>query len=247
MPNKIYRDRIINQINYAVKEAKNASEVDHQGLTGKIRELSASCIFAPLLPAGFEIGTGKICDEKGEVSDETDVIIYNRSILPPVLYSDRDGVFPIESCFYSIEVKSKATASEIQDAIRKGSQLLSLYYASASKDTDQNLSLAVLALFAFDSDLSETGISELERYAKYDSQWNTAPILKAICIVGKGYWYHNQINNSWFFHSPTQSYDEVVDFTSGITNTLILASTKPRKAMLGHYLMLERAATQIKF
>jgi hypothetical protein len=245
MPNKIYRDRVINQIDYAVKEAKNATDVAHQGLTGKIRELSASNIFAPLLPAGFEIGTGKICDESGNLSDETDIIIYNRSILPPVMYSGRDGVFPIEACFYSIEVKSKVTASEIQDAIRKGRQLLNLYYMSSNKDKEQNLSLAILAFFAFDSDLSETGISELERYAKYDSQWSKAPILKTICVAGKGYWYYDQTDNSWIFHAPTQSYDEVVDFTSGITNTLVTAQL--RKALLGRYLMLERSVTQIKF
>ena len=109
MPNRIYRGRIINEINYAVKEAENAAEIGHPGLVGRIRELAAAHVFAPSLPSGFEIGTGKICDRKGEQSNETDLIIYDKGILPPVMYSERDGVFPIEACFYSIEVKSKST------------------------------------------------------------------------------------------------------------------------------------------
>ena len=245
MPNKIYRDRIINQINYAVKEAENAPEIGHPGLVGRIRELAISNVFGPSLPSGFEIGTGKICDRKGGQSDETDLIIYNKGILPPVMYSERDGVFPIEACFYSIEVKSKSTASTIQDAIKKGKRVLQLDHANASVDRPLNVSIVILTFFAFDSDLSDSGISELQRYASYDPQWRETPILKAICVVGKGYWYHNRNDSRWVFYPPTETYDEVVDLVSGTVNTLGLARLHPRQAVLGQYLMLERPSTQI--
>jgi len=245
MPNKIYRDRIINQINYAVKEAENAAEVEHPGLVGSIRELAVSNVFGPSLPSGFEIGRGKICDRKGGQSNETDLIIYNKGILPPVMYSERDGVFPIEACFYSVEVKSKSTASAIQDAIEKGKRVLQLDYANASANRPLNLSPVVLTFFAFDSDLSGSGMSELERYANYDPQWRVTPILQAICVVGKGYWYHNRNDSCWVFHSPTETRDEVVALISGTVNTLASARLRPRQAMLGQYLMLERPSTQI--
>lgn len=246
MPNKIYRDRLTNQIDYAVKEVGNAAAVEHPGLVGRIRELSAAHIFGPLLPSGFEIGTGKICDSSGNQSNETDLIIYNRSILPPVLYSERDGVFPIEACFYSIEVKSRASASGIQDAIRKGKMLLSLDYVSADADKPQNVSMVVLTFFAFGSDLADSGISELQRYAKYDPDWQEKPILKAICVVGKGYWYHSRIDGCWIHHPATQIHDEVIDLVSGVVNTLSLARSQMRQAMLGHYLMLNRATTPVR-
>jgi len=236
----------MNQIDYAVREAENAATIEHPGLVGRIRELSVSQVFEPLLPSGFEIGTGKICDRNGDQSNEADIIIYNRSILAPIMYSERDGVFPIEACFYSIEVKSKATALEIQDAIRKGNSIINLYYAGADADKPNNLSLVVPTFFAFGSDLSDSGISELQRYAKYDPEWRERPILKAICVVGKGYWYHSKKDSDWFFCPPTQTHDEVIGLVSGIVNTLASARSQNRQALLGQYLMSERNVSLVK-
>lgn len=248
MPNKIFRDRLINEINYAVKEAENAAEIEHPGLVGRIRELSTSHVFGPLLPSGFEMGTGKICDRERTLSKEVDLIIYNKSVLPPVMYSKRDGVFPIEACFYAIEIKSQATASEIRDAIGKGREILKLDYAGRVKeDRLKNLSLAVPTFFAFGSDLSDSGMSELQRYAKYDSEWKERPILKAMCVVGRGYWYYSFEDNCWFFHPPTPTHDEVIDLVSGVVNTLAKArAQQARTALLGRYLMSKRSVSSIR-
>lgn len=236
MTNQIYRDRIINNVEYAVKEALNAMQVDHAGLKGRIRELALSQIFAPMLPAGFDIGTGKICDRLGEQSSETDLIIFNRAVLPPVMYSDREGMFPFEASYYSIEVKSKATASQIEDAVEKGRRLTELDYSTKDQEP-RNFTPAVLTFFSFASDLSGAGVSELERYSRYDPTWEYDPVLKAICIVGKGYWYHDWENSEWIFHPPTAEYDEVIDLVSGVVNTLIQNPYFNRPAQLGQYLM----------
>lgn len=238
MPNKIYRNRLINNIGYAVREAENATEINHPGLVGQIRELLISYVFNPMLPSGFEIGTGKICDRDNGLSYETDLIIYSKSILPPIMYSERDGIFPIEACFYAIEVKSKATASEIQDAIKKGKKILSLNYPKPSGEP-KNLSVVLPVFFAFGSDLLDFGLSELERYAKYDPEWEIDPILRVICIIGKGYWYYNYNYKRWVSYPSTTMHDEVIAFISGVVNTLAEANTQKRLAHLGKYLMSE--------
>lgn len=211
-----------------MKEAKDAAAIKHHGIVGRIKEILISDIFDPLIPSGFEIGTGKICDSNGNQSGETDLIIYNRGILPPIMHGKREGIFPIEACFYSIEVKSKASASEIKDAINKVKKLLSL----------DNVSI-VPAFFAFDSDLADSGLSELKRYAKYDSNWEQDPILRAICVVGKGYWYYDLKSHVWKEYPATKVYDEVIGLVSGIINTL--SSYQTRQTMLGQYLMLENS------
>lgn len=86
MPNELYRNRMLNDIDYAVREAKSAALLAHNGLVGRVRELMVSRLLAPMLPAGFEVGTGKITNAVGALSQETDLVIYNRSILPPVFY-----------------------------------------------------------------------------------------------------------------------------------------------------------------
>jgi hypothetical protein len=128
MANKIFRDHIINNIKKAMHDFSNATRVNHPGLKGRIREIVLSNLFRPILPLGMEIGNGKIIDYLDNQSRETDVIIYTRNILAPILYDEKTGMFPIESCIYAIEIKSKLTASEIKDSIAKGEDLRSLKY-----------------------------------------------------------------------------------------------------------------------
>lgn len=244
MANEIYRSRIINDIEYAIAEAKSAALAKHPGLTGRIRELVATNLLAPLLPAGFSIGSGKIVDTHGSQSGETDLIIYNKAILPPVLYSDRDGIFPVEACYYAIEVKSRLTASAIRDSIEKGRAILNLRW-TGKLEGDSNRGPVVLVLLAFDSDLVEGG-SEIDRYIQYDPTWATDPVLKAICVAGRGYWYHKTADNSWTGVAASADHDEVIDLISGVVNTLLLHPPSQRSALLGHYLSVERPATSTR-
>lgn len=241
MPNKIFRDRLVNNIDYAIRESKNASEVAHHGLVGRIRELISSKLLMPMLPRGFEIGTGKIVDHQGNQSAETDLVIYNRAVLPPILYSDRDGIFPVESSYYALEVKSRLTATEVQDAIKKGRAITALKRQSQQPSDFPNRIDTVLVLFAFSSDLAE-GSSELHRYAQYDEGWLRDPVIKAICVVGRGYWYHKAEANCWVATATSPEHDEVIELISGIGNTLLRNPADRRLAMLGNYLMRERPA-----
>lgn len=120
MPHSIFRERLLNKIRYAIEEAGAIAHVDHAGLRGRFRELVSSELLLPMLPQGYSIGGGKICDHLGGLSSEADLVIYNASVLPPIMYSAHDGVFPLEACFYSIEVKSRLTAEEVKDAYAKG-------------------------------------------------------------------------------------------------------------------------------
>lgn len=242
MANDIYRSRLINDVAYAVAEARNAVLANHPGLIGRIRELVATKLLTPMLPAGFSIGTGKIVDTEGRQGAETDLIIYNRSVLPPVLYSERDGIFPVESCYYAIEVKSQLTAANIRDAIGKGGALLNLNWTGKQPTEYPNRAPVVLVLFAFDSDLAVSS-SEIERYTEHDPTWDRDPVLKALCVVGRGYWYHKQSDNGWVGCGPTAEHDEVIDLVSGIVNTILKSPTSQRAALLGHYLSKERATT----
>lgn len=119
MGNQIFRDRLENSIDHALREARNCSRLDHPGLIGRFRQIMVEQLLQPLLPEGFHIGSGKVTDAKGNLSAEADIIIYDRRSVPPILYAKTEGVFPIETVYYSIEVKSKLTAREFADALKK--------------------------------------------------------------------------------------------------------------------------------
>jgi len=244
MPQSIFRDRLINSVRYAVSEAKSIQGVDHAGLRGRFRELVASNLLMPMMPEGYSIGTGKISDQFGSLSSETDIVVYNASVLPSIMYSEKDGVFPLEASFYSVEVKSKSDSTAIKDAIEKGRRLLQLSSPlikplATPNGTTINYPV-ILTFFAFDSDLAGDCKTELERYAEHDPQWLTNPVLRAICVVGKGYWYYCVEPREWRFHPPSNEYDEVIDLVSGVSNTLAKARLAIRIGLIGHYLMIER-------
>jgi hypothetical protein len=233
MANPLVRDHYIRNVRKAVDDAKGAALIGHQGLAGTLREIFVGNLLQPLIPPGFGIGRGKVIDSNGGSSAECDVIIYNRSILPPILYDEKLGVFPIEACIYAIEVKSTLTSTELDDTIRKCRQLWSL---TPMRQGDYR---PRTALFAFGSDLTSKG--ELERYLEKDGPpYPTStpnPACLVMCVVGRSY-------SCWMPHKNAcddlplrHEFDEVVGFLSGVANSLIL-HTKHREGLpFGYYLM----------
>ncbi len=108
--NPFFQDNLKIAIVGAVNEAKAASNMDHKYLRGRLREIAVQRLIKPWLTHNFEVGTGKITDSNGNLSAETDIIIYAKDVIPPIIYSkDGFGIYPCESCLATIEVKSKLT------------------------------------------------------------------------------------------------------------------------------------------
>src|SRR5258708_2965336 len=127
MANQLFRDRLCANIDCCLREAENCSRLDYPGLIGNVRQIVVEHLLLPLLPEGVRIGTGKITDSNGNLSAETDVIIYDRRSVPPLMYDEKSGVFPIESVYYAMEVKSVLTPEEFESSIDKGAKLRSLH------------------------------------------------------------------------------------------------------------------------
>jgi hypothetical protein len=251
MVNGSIKSSVCGRIGTAIREARDAAAVDHAGMRGRIREIATGNLFEPLLTGQINIGTGKIIDHSGFQSQQTDVILYSKGILPSLLYSNRtdDGLFPSETSLYAIEVKSKVTSTELRDAIEKARTLRQLKYTSGvydelGREIPHLIPMVLPAFFAFGSDLTEDGMSELDRYIGLDPDAEFNPLIPVICVVGRGYWYFKR-NDSfdgvslgrWWYWEPTAEHDEVIGFLSGILNTipdLVAARLRPR---FGKYIL----------
>ena len=219
MSNKLFRNRLIAKIKAAKAEYDNSSPLEHPYMKGRVREIVLQNLIEPILPQDFQIGNGKITDKNGGMSKETDLIIYSNKLIPPILYSERLGVFPIDSCVAAIEVKSTLTAAEIDDTIKKADALVKLKYSSGQFDSSGNplshkIGVVTRSLFAFQSDLSKK--NELERYGEKDHNYKTCPKIKAFCIMGKGVWCFDTNKKKWFHTKPTDDHDEVITFLTSI-------------------------------
>lgn len=251
MANQIFRNEIKKEVIAALQSYANIRELDHPGLKGRIREIITSKLLKPILPPGVETGTGKIVDSQGNQLAETDIIIYSRSILPPIVYGHSTGLFPIEACIYSIEVKTTLNATEIKDALKKVNQLSKLKYLDVIHPMNfvkpiGRPSLIIPALFAFSSDLEMEASSEIDRYRKYDQDADIKPRIPVICIPKRGYWWfkYDEPDKKWIHHSPTQDFDEIIDFIGGIANTIPRQILEKGIPHYGHYIIQQRPFTK---
>lgn len=221
MPEGILSSNVIELVESCIRKAALASQADHHGLAGEIREIVLSNLLKPLLPQGFNIGTGKIIDRKGALSHQTDIIVYNSSRFPPIMFDKNKGVFPIDSVYYTIEVKSTVNATALRDSVEKAKLLRSLSGQQPH-----------FVLFGFKTDMTTPG-ADLERVSKYQSDFEKPP-LNIYCNVGQGYCYYNDLK--WDTFPDCERHAEVIGLIIGIVNTLVNAGIKAKDTNPGAYL-----------
>lgn len=233
---KLLRSRVAS----AIAQAKAVATLSHQGVKGNVLEILISQLFEPLLPADVGIGTGQIIDCFGKkMSNQIDIIIYNKAILPPILIDGKLGVFPIESVLYAIEVKTNLTAKELRVAHNSAMFLeQELGYLSGIKDEEGNdkehsIDKVRSVVFALSSDLSGKKLNEAERYKKIYGK-GKIPV-RSICVAGREYWYEDDGN--WLGFTSTQAFDEILSFIGGVTNTYKAVALSRGQPSLGQYIV----------
>lgn len=214
-------------------------------MQGRMREVALNQLFKPLLPSDVTVGTGKIVDADGRQSAQTDVVIYSPRLLPALLYAPEEGLFPVEACFFAIEVKTTVSAAEVRSSIEKIRRLRELQLSSGNTGGGVPMAVTTL-LFAYDTDLAVEGTTELERYRSLDPDADTAPLIEGICVVGRGYWIFSRPGGShWFQAKSTVEHDEVIDFLGGVVNSLPEKMAARGLPSLGNYLLEDKTPTRI--
>ncbi len=238
----IFRQHFVEKVSSALVKAQNLSQLDHQGLKGRLREILAGEMISPILPPEVQIGTGKLVAVNGAMSNQTDIILYSRSILPPAVYNQSEGFFPVESCLYTIEVKSKLTVGEVRKAIQNAQSCFDLDHLPTRLINGGTVINAVTPrainiIFAFDTDLA-LGSSDMTRYLNQENAIvNGRPAIQAMCVVGRGYWAADQSQtNGWGFLKADGTHNEIMRLLTGIANTLPQIIAHKGKPVFGHYI-----------
>lgn len=216
-----------------------ASGANHHGIEGEIREIAARDCVEPFLTQGFQCGTGKVIDSVGNLSDQIDLAVYHRKLVPPILVNRDLGFYPVECVRYAFEIKSKLTASEVRDANKKFrsiSRLFSFPQKQADGTTKRG-GCPSTVLFAFGSDISG---SELERYKKHTESQD--PPCTVLCVLGKGYWFYDAASKNWFGQealSEHAAFTEFCMFIGGFMNSLAAEETSMKPFHPAAYLGMD--------
>ena len=94
-----------------------ASLMPHHGERGRIAEEIIKGVLLRTLPKRFSVGTGVIVSAAGDVSAQTDIIIYDNIHNSPLLSEFGPGVYPVEIVYATVEVKSVLTKAELRKSI----------------------------------------------------------------------------------------------------------------------------------
>jgi hypothetical protein len=242
--NEVYRNLILARAQAAIGAAGAVTGIGHSGLKGQLREIVIRDLFRPLLPANFGLGTGQIITSCNQQSQQQDVVIFDKSIVPPILLEETTGIFPIESVLFAIEIKTELTAEELKSSIQSANQLRSLYYLPGQDDSDElpielepSVQAIIPAILAFRSDLSESGKTELERFTDL---WHGAkgepPPIQMICVVGRGCWTW-RTSDAWRAWPRSYPLAEVVVFISVIMNSYKQVALSRKAPRMGLYLL----------
>jgi hypothetical protein len=236
--NTVYRALMLARAGAAVGAAEAVRNIKHPSLKGQLREIVIRDLFCPLLPSDVGVGTGEIISADNRHSKEQDIVIFDKRILPPMVFESAMGVFPIESVLYAIEVKSKMTANDIRTSDKSATELIRFMYQSgdydeSGKSTEHTVDKVASCVFAFETDLTLEGKSEIERYDEIrDSKYD--PALRAICVVGRGYWYWHK--DQWITWERTSEFEEIVGFITSIMNTYREVAATRKEPRLHVYL-----------
>jgi len=169
------------------------------------------------MPPQFVVGTGQIISAWEQTSGQIDIVIYDRTVVPPVLLDQANGIFPIEAVVATVEVKSILNATELRMAHDAAEKVAAFVHAPPvgmpTHPASHAIEHVIPFVLAFDTDLSPTGKSELERYESMHSP--NDPPLRGLCVVERGFW---TFGKTWSENSSSCTQGAVVGMVAALVN-----------------------------
>lgn len=103
--------------NQKFKETKLYS---HNLTKGEVRERVLRDFLRPFLPDCYGLGSGQVFSSDGNESKQIDIVIYDAVFSIVMKIDEASLIFPCESVFGSIEVKSVLNSNELETAVKDG-------------------------------------------------------------------------------------------------------------------------------
>jgi len=89
----------------------------HTGQIGTFRENIIQKFIRPFLPDCYSIGSGQIFDQKDNMSKQIDLVLYDQLFSNVLFKNNETKLFPFESVYGTIEIKSMLTSDELVKSI----------------------------------------------------------------------------------------------------------------------------------
>lgn len=131
--NTVDLNLIFNGIQEQMKSSLNMvrSEIQHPGAKGIVNEESWRQLLVDYLPTRYNVEKAFIIDSDGNISQEIDLVIFDRQYTPLLFKANGATYIPIESVYMVLEVKQEISKSNIEYAGKKAESVRLLNRTSA--------------------------------------------------------------------------------------------------------------------
>lgn len=99
-----------------VAQFRKSAEIKHSGGMGSVREDALKDFLKEYLPRKYGVGSGEVITSDNVVSGQLDAVIYDNDHCPLFLHSSSHSLFPVESVYGAISIKSNLDSTELKDA-----------------------------------------------------------------------------------------------------------------------------------
>jgi hypothetical protein len=163
MPNDInLRTLFLGLQNNLVAELETSrGSINHPGAKGNATETNWIAMLEKYLPKRYQVSTAFVIDSKGGMSEQQDIVIYDRQY-SPFLFNHSGALYiPAESVYAVLEVKQNLTAGHVKYAGEKIKSVRDLHrtngaitHASGKIDKPRDLFSILGGLLTLESDWS---------------------------------------------------------------------------------------------
>jgi hypothetical protein len=178
MSQTLIQEAVTHLVGDFINRAKALKSLQHELTKGTLKELFVAGVLQRFLPVQLGIGSGIIINDKNQQSRQTDIVIYDKRVMPPFIMVPGIGVYPVESVVATIEIKTKLGRTQLMQAER-AAQILKDVFACRYSGYDP-----LCAVFGF-----EGGVRGLDEQATgQELLKNSVHHLRLICIAGRYSW-----------------------------------------------------------
>lgn len=176
---------------------KNSKQINHNGNKGDYREGQLYKFLSEKLPKKYGIGSGEIISSCKQVSKQSDIVIYNQIDSVPLFTSSTVQVFPIESVYGIIEVKSELSKEKLLEGLNNIKSVKNLNMATNYRRIlDQGITVTAKRsqpfgiIFAYS--LAKNSLQSLEQNLReWEAENQKEDYCNLIIVLNEGIIYHH--------------------------------------------------------
>ena len=130
----------------------------HRLSAGENREDLVSEFLRQHLPSRFGVDTGFVISTDGQFSNQADLLVVDKENNAPLYPNYRNRLWPVESVYALVEVKTRLSPTAIKDAVAKGRKFKRMDREFCQASTPQKTTSSLFVIWAFES--PEPGLVE---------------------------------------------------------------------------------------